>query len=286
MAAFSLGVVAISSCGGATKRDGGAAVAGTDSGNSGSGSGGSAPDAGGGSDRRALCEYDGQFYDDGESFPASDGCNTCSCDDGAVGCTELGCNPCPEIEQRWSSAWEEAKQCDPNEPGGCSAKVIAGQPCACDTFVNPARSDAIVALEQAGNELQASTCFGPVECEQCAPPVTGVCTPDGVCEDVWGSLGQGASCKVRGIVYPDGAAGIQGPTGCNTCDCLDGALDCDAACKIKCAAEDEWGSRCIECGPAGGCAVVEHGCVPACDYGSCASAAEVCVGDVCSLLCE
>lgn len=39
-----------------------------------------------------LCEVDGELYEPGDSFPASDGCNTCSCmSDGSVACTEMFC---------------------------------------------------------------------------------------------------------------------------------------------------------------------------------------------------
>ena len=40
----------------------------------------------------ATCEYAGESYESGESFPASDGCNTCSCgEDGEVLCTVMAC---------------------------------------------------------------------------------------------------------------------------------------------------------------------------------------------------
>lgn len=39
------------------------------------------------------CDYDGTRYDEGASFPSSDGCNTCSCEDGGVACTEMACDP-------------------------------------------------------------------------------------------------------------------------------------------------------------------------------------------------
>lgn len=39
-----------------------------------------------------TCEYNGETYEKGESFPAEDGCNTCTCEEkGAVACTEMGC---------------------------------------------------------------------------------------------------------------------------------------------------------------------------------------------------
>ncbi len=40
-----------------------------------------------------TCEYNGQSYSEGESFPATDGCNTCTCGpEGQVGCTKIGCS--------------------------------------------------------------------------------------------------------------------------------------------------------------------------------------------------
>src|SRR5690606_24263667 len=38
------------------------------------------------------CEHDGASYADGESFPAGDSCNTCSCSDGKVACTRAACS--------------------------------------------------------------------------------------------------------------------------------------------------------------------------------------------------
>ncbi len=38
------------------------------------------------------CAYDGRTVKDGASFAASDGCNTCACNDGEVNCTLVGCS--------------------------------------------------------------------------------------------------------------------------------------------------------------------------------------------------
>jgi hypothetical protein len=43
-------------------------------------------------DDEETCEWDGQTYDVGETFPAGDGCNSCHCnEDGEVTCTLLAC---------------------------------------------------------------------------------------------------------------------------------------------------------------------------------------------------
>lgn len=40
----------------------------------------------------STCAYDGQTYQSGQSFPSTDGCNTCTCgSSGSVGCTKKAC---------------------------------------------------------------------------------------------------------------------------------------------------------------------------------------------------
>jgi hypothetical protein len=42
-----------------------------------------------------TCEYNGETYTEGDSFPSTDGCNTCICSNGIVSCTEIAClNEC------------------------------------------------------------------------------------------------------------------------------------------------------------------------------------------------
>ncbi|MCK6509583.1 hypothetical protein L6R29_06415 [Myxococcota bacterium] len=40
-----------------------------------------------------VCRYNGKEYAQGSSFAASDGCNTCTCQQGAISCTEKACLP-------------------------------------------------------------------------------------------------------------------------------------------------------------------------------------------------
>ncbi len=43
--------------------------------------------------KKHTCEYNNKTYEEGESFPSIDGCNTCECDkDTGVSCTEIACN--------------------------------------------------------------------------------------------------------------------------------------------------------------------------------------------------
>ena len=39
----------------------------------------------------SACEFEGQTYDDSESWIAPDGCNTCTCVDGITSCTAVAC---------------------------------------------------------------------------------------------------------------------------------------------------------------------------------------------------
>ncbi|MDX1503031.1 MAG: hypothetical protein R3325_11785 [Thermoanaerobaculia bacterium] len=47
----------------------------------------------------AACEYDGQPYQVGDTFPAGDGCNTCFCAESFVGCTLMLCPPKCDYEK-------------------------------------------------------------------------------------------------------------------------------------------------------------------------------------------
>lgn len=55
------------------------------------------PDAGG-SCQPTTCTYDGVEYAVGDSFPALDGCNVCSCTAGGVACTKMYCGCDPQNE--------------------------------------------------------------------------------------------------------------------------------------------------------------------------------------------
>lgn len=37
------------------------------------------------------CQYNGKNYQTGERFKAKDGCNSCTCNNGNVACTLMGC---------------------------------------------------------------------------------------------------------------------------------------------------------------------------------------------------
>lgn len=107
---------------------------------------------------------------------------------------------------------------------------------------------------------------------------------DGPCEVTRG-------CLVDNRVYPgDGNNGFPSPFDtCNHCGCDSGGLSCtEIGCdRVTCPAGTVPGSTCFECGPAGGCAIMEYGCVPACDEEGGCGASGVCRNDgICDLGCD
>ena len=76
---------ALGGCGGSTAQDG---TGGSGGGTGGGGSGGTAGTGGSG----GGCDWQGQHYAPGQTFPAGDGCNSCSCEpNGQVACTLMAC---------------------------------------------------------------------------------------------------------------------------------------------------------------------------------------------------
>lgn len=213
------------------------------------------------------CQLGGDTYAHGTSFQAPDGCNTCSCDDGEIGCTEIGCNPvdqCSSISESYQALLERAKTCDVHGENECTLLVPSGLACGCETFVNP-RLFSKGAVAAVTDDFAANGC-GQVVCGPCPPPpLRGACGADGQCKDEQDLRGERA-CKVGGTIYPSGSAvPIQDPFSCNQCSCQDGELVCDdAICPKPCPDDTKPGKGCAQCGPTDDCEVVEIDCMPAC----------------------
>lgn len=54
---------------------------------------GGAAAIGGSTGASVTCQYDGAIYGEGQSFPSTDGCNTCYCMAAGVACTKMACAP-------------------------------------------------------------------------------------------------------------------------------------------------------------------------------------------------
>ncbi len=147
----------------------------------------------------------GDDCEPGDSVPAADGCNTCTCqDDGTLACTEIACDP-------------DEPQCEPGEPvpaeDGCNT-------CECND----------------DGTIGACTAIG---CEPQCEPGTSVPAGDGCntceCNDD-GTIG---GCTEIGCEPPSCEPGtsVPAPDGCNTCECNeDGTLG--ACTEIACEPAD------------------------------------------------
>ncbi len=289
------------------------------SGDDGSGS------SGGSAAKPRDCELGGNTYKNGSSFEAPDGCNSCSCVDGEVSCTLLGCNAdscaydgetynvgdefttadgsvcvcestgavectvssdeCAGLGTSYQALLERAKACDPRAAANeCTLLVDSALTCGCVTFVNPNAfsKGAVAAVEQ---EFAANGCEQKARCApgpSCDMPARGYCAPNGQCADLR-DFGDQRACKVAGVIYPSGSAGIQDPFSCNQCVCQDGTLACDdAACPKPCPENTKPGKSCAECGPIDNCLILEYDCMPAC-VDTCAQGA--CMNGVCVTFC-
>jgi hypothetical protein len=206
LAAFAAMLVALTSCGGESERHSGdsggdeggstgtggttgtGGIAGTGVPTGGASPTGGAPPSGGtaGTGPPGSCNYAGQVWLNGESFASSDGCNTCYCHDGSVSCTLVDCpaTPCESLTDAYAEALADAKRCNPDVEFvfPCMVPAVSGLRCGCPTFVNDATE--LDELVTSWNELGCDG--GGVVCGACAgEPVTGTCSAERVCMDVY-----------------------------------------------------------------------------------------------------
>jgi len=126
------------------------------------------------------CIVDGVRYDVGETFPAGDTCNTCTCNaPETVVCTRTACQTCESIAATWSADLLDAKRCNPGLDFQCTNLVSSGLQCGCSTFVN--WSDERLNYTQL--QWVSMGCGEGVTCGACPPaPVRGQCAAEGVME--------------------------------------------------------------------------------------------------------
>ena len=122
------------------------------------------------------CVYQGRGYASGESFPAGDGCNTCSCDaDGSVGCTEIGCGNamCFTLEAEYGKYIESAATC--MSDGDCALPFPSALTCGCPRWVNASRMMEIYQATMLTSEYANLACAPDVACAPCQPLHKGYC---------------------------------------------------------------------------------------------------------------
>lgn len=217
------------------------------------------------------CTYEGKHYALGDSFPASDGCNTCSCSEsGEVACTLIGCvDECTDENGQTHAIGDTFPS-----PDGCNTCTcldngsIGCTEMACSTGCT----------DDAGQHHNVGESFPATDgCNTCTcvddqsivctemPCVAGCVASDGTFYNVGDSWfeaaecgGQGCDCVAPNTVecegpplvecYYDGEAYCVGDfvfivtNGCGQyCDCIfDGTFDCGYDAPCVCNPNEEW----------------------------------------------
>jgi hypothetical protein len=187
-----------------------------------------------------TCTYGDEQYSIGESFPADDGCNTCSCqEDGTVGCTAMGCIDGCEHDGGFVPVGESVPAGDGCNTCTCGPDgFLACTAMACVTCTHDGETYPPGASFPAGDGCNTCTCdeTGMVSCTEMA------CVR---CEYGGQSYGVGEE-------FPAG-------DGCNDCTCgRDGSVTCT---KMACICDPavEWDREYVSLDPAE-CMVIDYAC--------------------------
>lgn len=170
-----------------------------------------------------VCLWDGQTYAIGDSFPAGDGCNTCSCDAGSDGGAVVGCTlkACPVCTWDGVDYWPgdtfpagdgcNECTCEPDGSVSCTLGFCGG----C-TYAGVSYSpDATFPAVDGCNTCQCGF-DGLVSCTELS------CACDPV-EAWWASYvsTDPMECQVIDFACPEGTLGFQNACGCGCAQSLD-----------------------------------------------------------------
>ena len=189
------------------------------------------------------CTYEGKTYKAGETFPSSDGCNTCSCNaSGETSCTLRDCiQTCGGLEEKVCTGEKvcvlQSGSCNAHAEGLCKEKQtcpdVAAPVCGCDgkTYDNSCIA------EQAGVQLKST---GPCPKRSCIHEGKTLQHGEsklnnGSCEECTCDDGKltcqpdQCTCLVDGKAIKNGEE-VTLKDGCETCVCDSGELSCHKAC--------------------------------------------------------
>ncbi|MBI4701265.1 MAG: hypothetical protein HY744_08920 [Deltaproteobacteria bacterium] len=188
------------------------------------------------------CEYQGQFYAPGESFPAGDGCNNCGCgEDGMVACTAMACEGC----------WDQGQHYLPGET------FPAGDGCNTCSCMDYGSLECTAMACPSGCEYQGQL-YAPGEsfpagdgCNTCS------CAQDGTGEVLCTQMPCAGECVYLGNSYQQGET-FPSVDGCNDCTCtVKGVVCTDKAC--PCDPDKEWWRKYVSTDP-DECKLIDYGC--------------------------
>jgi len=126
------------------------------------------------------CESNGKHYAQGESFPSSDGCNTCSCGErGAIQCTLAYCAPndkkCATTDGKTYVVGQEVSNDGCNT---CTCTASGDIACTARDCPNPGVSCDDRVKELAATLASAQKCDSAADCGQRIPESSCGCTRD------------------------------------------------------------------------------------------------------------
>ena len=212
-------------------------------------------------DRSTGCDYGGKHYTSGKTFPAGDGCNTCSCSaSGAAICSTQVCigAACGGLA---GAKCPSGQYCD--FASGCGASDQQGTCQAPPSICN----DAVVAVCGCDGKTYPNACYAARAGQSVQK--TGDCMPTPT------------ACTYNGMTFNLGTTMIPAADGCNTCSCTSsGEIVCTTqVCTTGCGGKQ--GASCSNgqyCSfPAGMCGANDAS-------GTCATKPDVCpdvVQEVC-----
>jgi hypothetical protein len=195
-----------------------------------------------------LCKQDGKSYALHETFPSSDGCNSCACAaDGSIACTNRACVDGGGGSDGGTGAGVVDGKSHPvgetfPSPDGCNS-------CTCSAGGNAActeRGCAPAACTYGGKSYAVGDTFSANDCGN-----TCTCTDQGVACTAIACATKG--CEVEGTLYQAGEIFKRPSDPCNTCTCQP---DGNAACTLlACGSGTDGGTGSTDGGTGGSCVV-------------------------------